>query len=151
VWRASGRAAVAAAGLLASAAAAEEQAADPGGDLGRMVYGAHCTICHGPSGGGDGPLAEFMTMPVPDLTTLTAANDGVFPFARIYSVIATGGAIGAHGGPDMPAWGERLLTDAYLLYGIEIAPAQREAFVQSRILALIDHIGRMQAGAGGEP
>jgi mono/diheme cytochrome c family protein len=124
--------------IAASPAAAQE------GDLGRLVYGAHCAACHGAGGQGDGPIAGLLTVEPPDLTGIQRANGGVFPFARVYGIIEGGGGIEAHGGSEMPAWGERLLTDAYLIYGVRVAEEQREVFVRSRILALIDHIARLQ-------
>jgi len=41
---------------------------------GRNLYLRHCSVCHGKSGKGDGPLAKFVNPPVPDLT------EGVFKF-----------------------------------------------------------------------
>jgi mono/diheme cytochrome c family protein len=140
---------VAAVWLAAGGALAEEaaggEAASGESVLGEAVYSTHCAICHGAGGAGDGPIAELLTVEVPDLTSLQAANGGVFPVARVWDVIENGGGIGAHGAPDMPPWGERLLVDAYLASGIEVAPAAREAFVRARLLAVIDTIARMQA------
>ncbi len=114
------------------------------GELGRVQYHASCAQCHGPDGKGDGPLAELMTISPPDLTRLQRDNRGVFPFGRIYDVIENGGGIGAHGVPDMPAWGERLVVDAFLRDGVRIEPGLQEAFVRARILALIDRLSQIQ-------
>ncbi len=130
--------ALAAAGLASPAAAEGER------DLGRIVYGAHCAACHGADGRGEGPMAEFLTVEMPDLTTIQRDNDGVFPFARVYRIIEGGAENEVHAASGMPAWGERLLTDTYILHGVRVEPGQREAFVRARILAVIDHIAGMQ-------
>lgn len=113
-------------------------------DLGRITYNLHCASCHGAGGEGDGPMAAFLSLPPADLTTIQARNGGVFPFSRVYRIIETGEANEVHAASPMPARGEELLTETLILQGIEIAPARREAFVRSRILALIDHIAQLQ-------
>jgi mono/diheme cytochrome c family protein len=139
-WRARGAwlAGAAAAGLLAAPAFAQDR------DLGRMTYAAHCASCHGAQGRGDGPMAAFLEADVPDLTAIQRDNDGVFPFARIYRIIESGSDNPVHAASPMPAWGEELLTQTFILHGIEVPPAGREAFVRGRILALIDHIAQLQ-------
>lgn len=135
VWRA---------GIVAAAAIWSCPAVAADDTLGRLQYGASCAQCHGPTGQGDGPLAQFLTMPPPDLTGLQRANGGVFPFARTYEIIENGGGIGEHGRSDMPAWGDRLLLEAYLADGVTIPPEAQADFVRARILALIDHLARLQ-------
>ena len=56
-------------------------------DIGQAEYMNSCATCHGASAGGDGPLAELMTVPVPDLTMISAGNDGVFPMLSVIQVI----------------------------------------------------------------
>ena len=70
------------------------------------TYAAYCTGCHGRTGRGDGPVAGSLRTPMPDLTTLSQRNDGVFPRASVRSaVVNTERPITAHGTGDMPAWG----------------------------------------------
>lgn len=129
---------VAVAGAVGSPVAAQD-------DLGRIAFASHCAACHGSRGKGDGPMAEFLSVEVPDLTAIQRQNGGVFPFARVYEIIETGGGSPVHGGgSEMPAWGERLITDTWILDGVRIDPAGEEAFVRGRILALIDFIARLQ-------
>lgn len=113
-------------------------------DLGRIVYRGHCASCHGSEGRGDGPMAEFLSTQVPDLSALQKNNGGVFPFSRVYATIEAGGEGSVHAASAMPAWSERLVTDALILHGIEIDPARRESFVRGRILAVIDHLAQLQ-------
>lgn len=71
-------------------------------------------------------------------------NGGVFPFSRVYGVIADGGGIAAHGASGMPAWGSLFVVDTYLRDGVRVPPEEQDAFVRGRILALIDHLAMMQ-------
>jgi len=128
------------AGLLGALPAA----AQDGARLGRIEFNAYCAQCHGTSGKGDGVIAQFLTVAPPDLTGLQRDNGGVFPFARVYDIIESGGAITSHGTPEMPAWGERYTVDAYLLYDFRIDPTERDAFIRSRILALTEYISTLQ-------
>ena len=48
-------------------------------EAGKNEYMNACAACHGEDGQGTGPVSEYMTIVVPSLTGLSAANDGVFP------------------------------------------------------------------------
>jgi mono/diheme cytochrome c family protein len=54
----------------------------PGDDVslqrGRILYGLHCQLCHGPQGHGDGPLARYFDRTPPNLAgpQITAEFDG---------------------------------------------------------------------------
>ena len=61
--------------------------AAPADEAGKIEYMNHCAACHGESAVGDGPLAELMTVPVPDLTQVSAQNDGVFPMLEMIQVV----------------------------------------------------------------
>jgi mono/diheme cytochrome c family protein len=76
----------------------------PSFHAGRELYLAHCASCHGPNGAGDGPRAGEIDRPIPDLTTFTARNGGVFPSSRLEQII-DGRGVAAHGPSDMPIWG----------------------------------------------
>jgi cytochrome c oxidase cbb3-type subunit 2/cytochrome c oxidase cbb3-type subunit I/II len=52
--------------LLAGAAVAEADQMTI--DRGQQIYETLCTTCHGPYGRGDGPLAQNLSVPPPDLT-----------------------------------------------------------------------------------
>ena len=71
-------------------------------DTGRLVYETRCTMCHGASGSGDGPLAQIVTSPPPfDLSRSELAAD------ELEFVIKNGGsALGRS--PQMPPWRDEL-------------------------------------------
>jgi mono/diheme cytochrome c family protein len=74
---------------------------------GRDNYAMYCSSCHGAGARGDGPVAAALTARPSDLTVLARDNGGVFPRARVASVI-TGPereTVRAHGSAGMPAWG----------------------------------------------
>ena len=48
-------------------------------DVGKGLFDQYCSGCHGVTAVGDGPVAEYLTVPPADLTGLAAANDGQFP------------------------------------------------------------------------
>ena len=66
-------------GLIACAPAPEV--------VGRGIYNDNCTSCHGKTARGDGPLANQLDRPVPDLTMISERNEGVFPMAKVLSTI----------------------------------------------------------------
>ena len=111
--------------------------------LGEFEYRNSCAVCHGTEGRGDGPLAEYMTVPSPDLTALAANNDGVFPVNRIYEMIEGRARVAPHGLLDMPVWGSRFrLRMGY--EDVDFGEEDVEQYVRLRILALIDHLASIQ-------
>lgn len=111
---------------------------DPQPDLGQREYEANCVICHGLDGkGGD--------RPAPDLTTLANDNGGQFPLARVYGAIDGRAELRAHGLREMPVWGNYYALMAIPDYDdYHYLP---EAFIRSRILALIDYLQSLQQAA----
>jgi hypothetical protein len=115
-------------------------------EAGRDEYMTACAVCHGLQGTGDGPLAEYLTIGVPDLTVLSQSNDSEFPMFHVIKVIDGRQGLRGHGDarPDaagnMPVWGER--------YEIEIAgEAGRYSFemeIRGRILALAEYLASIQ-------
>ena len=114
-------------------------------DIGKREYVLACTVCHGGSGKGDGPLVEYLKKPPTDLTKLQKNNSGVFPFDRLYQVIDGRKAVGAHGPREMPVWGREYREDAAeLTRGFGISPQNAESFVRGRIISLIGYIYTLQ-------
>src|ERR1035437_2346651 len=58
-------------------------------DRGKYEYEAHCAVCHGMSGIGDGSFAQLFRAGtlMPNLTEFSKKNNGVFPFKRVYETI----------------------------------------------------------------
>ncbi len=86
--------------LLLIAGGASAQQPEDGHDL----YQVFCASCHGAEARGDGPFAEILTMPPPDLTRLSAGNDGVFPTLAVTQQIDGRDPLLGHGG-EMPVFG----------------------------------------------
>ncbi len=108
-------------------------------EMGRLDYMQGCAGCHGESGMGHGPLAEFLTVDPPDLTTLAAENDGAFPMLEVIHAIDGRTELRAHGGP-MPVWGavfSRQVRDEGVMGGAE-------AITRGRILSIAYYLESIQ-------
>ena len=103
---------------------------------GRTMYMAYCANCHGPEGQGDGPVAEMLTVPPPDLTRIRARHGGSFPVDDLYTMIDGREEVPAHGTREMPIWGNAWRT-------VEGAP-QTEETVRERINLLIEYLRSIQ-------
>lgn len=111
-------------------------------DFGKKQYESNCAACHGMKGAGDGPYKPFLTKSPSDLTTVAKANNGVFPYQRLYEVIDGRREVAAHGKRDMPVWGQDYLVEGAATY-MEV-PYDPEAYVRTRITALLDYVNRLQ-------
>ena len=111
--------------------------------FGKSEFGKRCAVCHGPDGVGDGPLADLLLQPPPDLTKISQRNNGKFPILDIYQAIDGRRGLRAHGTMDMPIWGN--------YYKAEVSEDLRtphdvnyEEIVHGRILALVYYIQSIQ-------
>lgn len=134
----------AALGLVAGAAQAQDAATNGRVDIGAREYRNSCAACHGMEGKGDGPLADQIGIAVPDLTTIQARNDGVFPYARLYDIVDGRAEVQWHGSREMPVWGDAYRAEAPWYVGPYMTQADAESFVRGRILALLGHIHEIQ-------
>jgi mono/diheme cytochrome c family protein len=78
--------------------------------MGEELYRKNCSLCHGPSGHGDGPQAKTLDPPPADLRNLSGARaDRGYWFLRIQR----GGKEGplARERSAMPGWGEHLTDE----------------------------------------
>ncbi|WP_135505150.1 c-type cytochrome [Roseovarius aestuariivivens] len=80
--------------------------------LGKGVYKDLCTNCHGVDGKGGGDIGELFAVTPPDLTKMSARNDGKFPFPKAYQIIISGQKVAGHGPLEMPVWGDYFMADA---------------------------------------
>lgn len=111
--------------LLCSAltACADRQCLDTSGSApGAALFRMNCAGCHGTNAQGNGPIAELIQAPVPDLTRIAARNGGEFPAERIFQIIDGQSGSSVHGTRHMPVWG-------YEFFGTEAddAAAHRDA------------------------
>lgn len=134
--------AVAFAATLITNDIAYSQGAEPG----KIQYLYSCASCHGSTGKGDGLVAKLLKRPPVDLTKLSQANKGVFPFSRIYDVIDGRLDIDAHGGREMPVWGQLYQPWSAPKAGSApyVSNELGEAIVRDRILTLIAYIETLQ-------
>ena len=127
---------------IAAALSCGAALAQPATDLGKTEFYAKCAVCHGVNGRGEGSFGEVLKANMPDLTTIAKRNGGVFPVDRVTMAIDGRATPRAHGTSEMPIWGSR--------YSVEAGPRHddfrydAEAFVQVRVLALVDHLNRLQ-------
>ena len=107
--------------------------------LGEETYFDACAGCHGGAGRGDGPMAGVLTVPVADLSGLTARNGGSFPTFLVIHAIDGRSGLRGHGGP-MPIFGMLMRGDA----GVIDAPDGTPVITSARILALTAYLETLQ-------
>lgn len=74
-------------------------------EVGAELFYTYCSSCHGEDASGGGPMSEILNNEPPDLTVLSAKNDGVFPRVRVAYRIDGRAPVAGHGGP-MPIFGD---------------------------------------------
>ena len=79
-------------------------AAEPNAEYGGFLFQQYCTACHGLEARGNGTMHSILAVPAPDLTRLSAENDGVFPLFRVLRQMDGRDPLLAHGG-EMPLYG----------------------------------------------
>jgi mono/diheme cytochrome c family protein len=108
--------------------------------LGSDTYQAACAVCHGPAGQGDGEFSDVLTVKPPNLTLLSANNDGVFPYLDVFRTVDGRTTIRAHGSAVMPIWGDTFKREI----GESAGPFGAEILVRARIVALVDYLESLQ-------
>ena len=105
---------------------------------GRTAYLENCASCHGADGKGDGPAARGLTTAPPDLTTISARNDGTFPRDQVMSTI-DGLDRGAHFSAAMPEFGAGDLGETVIVENDGLGTP-----VPMTLLVLTDYLERIQ-------
>lgn len=131
---------LAAATVILSACAA--QATDSVIVLGQSTFGAHCALCHGATGKGDGEIAQLFQVPPADLTKLAERSGGSFPFSEVYHIIIEGMQDRGHGSAEMPIWGDYFMTDALEDRGVSAGDAMEIA--AGRVLSVVYYLESIQ-------
>lgn len=130
---------------VAAAISAINLAQAQGLEIGKNEYLRSCASCHGATGKGDGTVVKALVKRPADLTKLSEANKGVFPFSRIYDAIDGRIEVLAHGTREMPVWGDVYTREWNA--GLPAALASKEiaeAMMRVRVLALIEYISTLQ-------
>lgn len=105
--------------------------------LGRLGYRIHCASCHGDSGRGDGPMAEYLKVPTTDLTRLAVSRKGSFPRTEVYDAIDGRREVRGHGPASMPVWGATFQERG------KDTPQEQE--VREKLLDLVAYVESIQA------
>jgi mono/diheme cytochrome c family protein len=106
---------------------------------GSSVFRTYCASCHGQSGRGDGPVAQFLKRKPADLTRIAERNAGTFPAERVFQMIDGRQAVRAHGDSEMPVWG-----DAFTKSTTDFD----ERSVKAKIDSLVGHLESIQQRPG---
>ena len=106
---------------------------------GARLFAESCAVCHGAGLRGDGPMAEMLVVPPPDLTRIAARHDGVCPRAGNAWKIDGRDPILGHGG-DMPLFGFRFSAMSELL----TSPGGQTVLTSPEVVALVDFLESMQ-------
>lgn len=109
--------------------------------LGAEDFETYCASCHGETGIGDGPVAEYLALVPADLTKLARKNGGPFPRERIAAVIDGREFVKVHGSRDMPVWGDWFNVEAD---APGLRAQERELVIKARIDALVSYIETIQ-------
>jgi len=107
-------------------------------EAGQAAYEQFCATCHGPGGKGDGNLTEILSVPVSDLTQLSASNDGVFPMLDVIQTIDGRTGVRGHDLP-MPVYGA-LFKERMSVIG----PYAAEIALRGEILSIAYYLESIQ-------
>jgi mono/diheme cytochrome c family protein len=117
---------------------------------GKQDYLAYCSSCHGIDGKGKGPLYLTTTKKPKDLTVLSQANGGNFPYVQIRKMIdgrIEKGNSRAHFKDGMPVWGDVFASTK----GRSVEGQMHgEAVAKMRILNIVDYLVAIQEQCVGD-
>lgn len=127
--------------MMAQTGAARAQTVDAA-ESGDSLYRTYCSSCHGQQARGDGPVAQFLKVPPANLTEIAKRNNGVFPAEKVHQIIDGRQMPRAHGGSQMPVWGDAFSRSA---------TASDAAAVTAKIKALVDFLAEKQEKTASKP
>jgi mono/diheme cytochrome c family protein len=131
------------AGFLSVCFAPVQAQVEPIEEIGEQEFLRSCAACHGKSGRGDGPVAEFLLVKPPDLTSIRKRHGGKFPAPWVYRIVNGRNDLRPHGSEEMPIWGDRYRLDA--LRGLPLPlNVSADAVVHGRILSLVYYLDLIQ-------
>lgn len=119
-------------------------------DTGKTDFLAHCSSCHGIDGKGKGPLHLTTDTRPSNLTLLSQAHGGNFPYLQVRRVIdgrIEKGNAPAHLKGDMPVWGDVFVGVKGKSPGGEM---HGEAVAKMRILNIVDYLVSIQEQCVGD-
>jgi nucleotide-binding universal stress UspA family protein len=102
---------------------------------GSEVFRTYCSMCHGSTARGDGPLASSLKRKPANLAEIAMRNGGVFPSDLVFRTIDGRQKVQGHGGPDMPLWGDAFKKSQ---------EGGSESAVKDRISDLVEYIESLQ-------
>lgn len=105
-------------------------------ERGRQMFRVYCGSCHGAEARGDGPIADILRIPPPDLTTVSQRNGGTFPAEQVHRFIDGREELRAHGNREMPVWGIGLQDLS--------RDSDQESEVTERIADLVRYLASIQ-------
>jgi mono/diheme cytochrome c family protein len=106
-------------------------------ESGRALYQQHCASCHGENARGNGPVAPFLSVAVPDLTRIAERRGGQFPSEEIFQIIDGESPRAAHGPRHMPVWG-------YEFFGPQGDDRLAHQQATERVERLVSYVGTLQ-------
>ncbi|HXR88889.1 MAG TPA: c-type cytochrome [Steroidobacteraceae bacterium] len=107
---------------------------------GAILFKLHCASCHGEDARGNGPVAEYLNVKVPDLTQISAAHGGTFPEEEVFRIIDGQAEMHAHGTRHMPVWG-------YEFFGQQADDERAHAQAAEKVDALVNYLRKRQRPA----
>lgn len=107
-------------------------------ERGVRLYRPSCASCHGIDARGHGDLAPLLKGGVPDLTTLSQRNGGIFPTYTVRRSIDGRFDSSAHGTREMPVWGWQLYDPG--VHDTREARARTDALVDE----LVEYLQSLQ-------
>lgn len=120
--------------IAGSAVAAAGEAPDLSG---AELYQTFCASCHGVSAHGDGIVAPWLKILVPDLTTISRRHYGEFPADEVRRTIDGRKQYAVHGSREMPLWGREF-------YGFDGVDPIRRQYANEKIARLVEYLRSIQ-------